>query len=299
MNLLDLPVCMISNIFSYLTYDEIAKNRAVCKTFDEIGREELTRGFAVVQRRRFAYLRELRAQLPRRESERRSHPLNRHNDILWSMDTRLAILSSAFQGWIEKGYCCFIPGKIIDEVIRLIRILKTTKEELPSPHRFLLELRDLCCMAVEYFREHITPDYFNRPNLSTRYAGESVYETINKIKKNVYKQEFIQRLLLQRCKKLNDDMLAGLKISKEQSRRIVSLKEKVAVLKSKLAKYQQMEQFDNAHARPTIIKRRNPVVFSNPKRPRTDFLPVVDYIQHLVDTHGRYDKEEMRNASPE
>lgn len=55
----------------------------------------------------------MKAKLPRRESERRNHPLARHVDILSAIETRLSLLSMTYSKYIDLGLCCFIPGKVI------------------------------------------------------------------------------------------------------------------------------------------------------------------------------------------
>jgi len=55
----------------------------------------------------------VKARLPRRESERRTHPLARHVDILGAIETRISLLSMTYSKYIDQGLCCFIPGKVI------------------------------------------------------------------------------------------------------------------------------------------------------------------------------------------
>jgi F-box protein 28 len=57
-------------------------------------------------------LKAVKSQLPRRESERRNHPLARHCDILTAIETRISILAMTFTKYIDAGLCCFIPGKV-------------------------------------------------------------------------------------------------------------------------------------------------------------------------------------------
>lgn len=59
-------------------------------------------------------LRAVKSQLPRRESERRCHPLARHCDILTAIETRISMLSMTFTKYVDLNLCCFIPGKVSD-----------------------------------------------------------------------------------------------------------------------------------------------------------------------------------------
>ncbi|XP_063630717.1 F-box only protein 28 [Cydia splendana] len=156
MDLLDLPVVMIENILSYLTYDEIAKNRVVCKAFNELSMRMLNRGFLMIERRHALALKTVKAQLPRRESERRYHPLARHCDILTSIETRISMLNMTYSKFIDSGVCCFIPGKVIDEIRRVLHIAENSKSP-PRAHEVLQELRDISSMAIEHFDDKISP----------------------------------------------------------------------------------------------------------------------------------------------
>ena len=70
------------------------------------------------------YFQEVKAKLPRRESERRNHKLSRHCDILTAIETRISLLSMTFLKYVDLNLCCFIPGKVIDEIITVLRAIK-------------------------------------------------------------------------------------------------------------------------------------------------------------------------------
>ncbi|XP_014480689.1 PREDICTED: F-box only protein 28 isoform X2 [Dinoponera quadriceps] len=133
-NLIDLPDVVLETILSNLTYDEISKNRIVCKQFDRTCKKLLNRGFNLMEKYHAQCLRAVKSKLPRRESERRSHPLARHCDILTAIETRISMLSMTFS--------------------KLIRDTKTP----PRAHEILQELRDISSMAMEHFDEKILPD---------------------------------------------------------------------------------------------------------------------------------------------
>ncbi|CAG9790016.1 unnamed protein product [Diatraea saccharalis] len=158
MDILSLPVVVLENIFSYLSYDEIAKNRIVSKAFNDICMRLLNRGFLMIERRHALALKAVKTQLPRRESERRYHPLSRHSDILTSLETRISMLNMTYTKFIDNGICCFIPGKVIDEIRRVLTIVETTKTP-PRAHEVLQELRDISSMAIEHFDDKISPAF--------------------------------------------------------------------------------------------------------------------------------------------
>ncbi|KFB50976.1 hypothetical protein ZHAS_00019019 [Anopheles sinensis] len=154
MNFLDLPDCMIEEVLEYLSYDEIAKKRIICRKIDRICQSLLNRGYIKMIRSHNVNLKAIKSQLPRRESERRNHPLSKHSDILTCVETRISMLSMTYSKYIERELCCFIPGKVIDEVLNILRIVENTSRPLRA-HEVLQELRDISSMAIEHFDENI------------------------------------------------------------------------------------------------------------------------------------------------
>ncbi|XP_065347756.1 F-box only protein 28 isoform X1 [Cloeon dipterum] len=152
--LLELPDIVQRRIFSFLSYDEIARLRIVCKDFDIMGKTVLNKGLVAVEKFRNMCLKEVKIQLPRRESERRVHPLARHVDVLMAIETRISMLSMTYGKYIDSGLCCFIPGKVLDEMFRVLRIVRESKTP-PRPHEILQELRDISSMAMEHFDEKV------------------------------------------------------------------------------------------------------------------------------------------------
>ncbi|XP_059480130.1 F-box only protein 28 [Neocloeon triangulifer] len=154
MSLLQLPDIVLRRVFSYLSYDEVARLRIVSKDFNSLGKDCLNKGLIAVEKFRNLCLREVKVQLPRRESERRVHPLARHVDVLMAIETRISMLSMTYGKYIDSGLCCFIPGKVLDEMFRVLRIVRESKTP-PRPHEILQELRDISSMAMEHFDEKV------------------------------------------------------------------------------------------------------------------------------------------------
>jgi len=104
-------------ILTHLTYDEVARLRMVCKQFNEACQKVLNKGFMAVQRYHNRCLKEMKAKLPRRESERRAHPLARHIDVLTGCDIFLFRLSSNSKNinWKSKfwSFHCYSLIKFI------------------------------------------------------------------------------------------------------------------------------------------------------------------------------------------
>uniref|UniRef100_L7M1C8 Putative pallbearer n=1 Tax=Rhipicephalus pulchellus TaxID=72859 RepID=L7M1C8_RHIPC len=156
-----LPVEIMDHILSYLSYDEISVYRRVSRHFNGCCQRLLNQGFFRAERFHAQCLKAVKKQLPRRESERRTHPLARHCEILTSIETRLSLLSMTFMKYMDMNLCCFIPGKVIDEIFRVLRLVQgaghgcTTTP--PRAHEILQELRDISSMAMEHFDERIAP----------------------------------------------------------------------------------------------------------------------------------------------
>ena len=61
------------------------------------------------------------------ESYNLDHPLARHCDILTAIETRISLLGMTFMKFIELDLCCFIPGKVIDEIYSVLRNIQSIK----------------------------------------------------------------------------------------------------------------------------------------------------------------------------
>ena len=155
-NLLDLPVEILEKIFSYLDYNTIAHLRPVCHQMDRDCGSILNSMFQKLQAQMLSRFQAIKAQMPRRESARRNHPLACESDIIETLHMRLTLLQMSFGKHIERKHCCFFPGEILDEVYRILHYIKVTPK-LARPYKVTDELFDLSTMAMEYFKERIEP----------------------------------------------------------------------------------------------------------------------------------------------
>ncbi|ALC42919.1 pall [Drosophila busckii] len=158
MNILDLPDTVLMDILEMLSYDEVARKREVCGRFNYICQQVLNTGFNKVVQEHSKNFKRIKAMLPRRESERRNHILARHSDILTSIETRISMLTMTYSKFIDLSICCFIPGRVLDEINSILKLLVSTTKPL-RPHEVLQELRDISSMAIEHFDEKIAVNF--------------------------------------------------------------------------------------------------------------------------------------------
>jgi hypothetical protein len=55
------------------------------------------------------------------------HPLARHCDILTAIETRISLLGMTFMKYVDLDLCCFIPGKVIDEIFTVLRTIQAER----------------------------------------------------------------------------------------------------------------------------------------------------------------------------
>lgn len=156
LSIVDLPTEILESVFSYIPYETVSKLRLVCKRFDGIASSLLSSAFQRLQTLMLQRFQRIKAQMPRRESARRKHPLARESDIVETLHMRLTLLQMSFGKHIERKHCCFFAGEILDEVQRILHYVNATPS-LARAYKVTDELFDLSTMAMEYFKEHIEP----------------------------------------------------------------------------------------------------------------------------------------------
>ena len=169
--MLELPDTAFELVLRFLSFEAVAKLRRVSRRFNCTGKHLLNKGFKNAEKYHMKCLKvaprvskagltvdfqDVKALLPRRESERRNHKLSRHCDILTAIETRLSLLNMTFMKYVDLDLCCFIPGKVIDEIYSVLRSLQT-EEQPPRAYEILQELRDISSMSMEFFEETIVP----------------------------------------------------------------------------------------------------------------------------------------------
>ncbi|ALC41934.1 CG11866, partial [Drosophila busckii] len=163
---LDLPPELIMKVMGYLDYKKISNLRLVSKRLNDICMNMLNAAFSRQIKTTMNRFQSIKANMPRRESARRNHPLACECDIIETCYMRLSLLQMSMGKHIERGHCCFFPGAILDEVNSILNYISITPR-LQRPFRVTDELFDLSTMAMEYFKERIEPTlpglaYFNK-----------------------------------------------------------------------------------------------------------------------------------------
>ena len=70
-----------------------------------------------------------------------------HVDVLYSLLLRHLTLGDTYKKFIDAGHCPFVPGKVLDEYYRVLRLVRTSNR-LPFPNEVLKELSDLCIVCL-------------------------------------------------------------------------------------------------------------------------------------------------------
>lgn len=110
----------------------------------------------------------------------------KHADILTCIETRISMLSMTYTKYIDLNLCCFIPGKIIDEVMNVLKLVSSSNKPLRA-HEVLQELRDISSMAIDHFDEKIAPILKKSfCDLSSQKFGSTIYQSkFKKIKNQI------------------------------------------------------------------------------------------------------------------
>jgi F-box protein 28 len=294
-----IPEIALEKIFSFLTYDEIAKNRLVCRKFNEIGSRMLSRGFIQLEKRHATIYKRVKSLLPRRESERRVHPLSRHCDILQAVETRISMLNMTYMKYIENNLLCFIPGKVLDEMINVLSFVESDCTP-PRTHQLLQELRDLSSMAMEHFDEHILPRVkehkeqmderrqafiasFSGSPTNLKQTRPFIVQQVNdlqKIKKQykTYKHHIAYlnqntQKLLQKMKKQNKRLKTQSVKIRDQERKIQEQSVKIQEQESTLADIKKhMDEWDQKYKDLTteLMRARDYILLKTPSSPKSN-----------------------------
>ncbi|KAI6230420.1 hypothetical protein M3Y99_01060900 [Aphelenchoides fujianensis] len=167
-----LPSVVISEILACCTYEELAPIRQVNKFFKRHIERRLNEAFFKLGRDLSELSVQLKKRLPRKESERKDHPMNRYSDIVSAVETRYTMLAMTFKKYLDAGVCCFIPGKVLDLCFRVVAqirdyVRRNLFVQLNVIH-VMRDIRDYSTMATEHFELQIVPTLAARYKESRR-----------------------------------------------------------------------------------------------------------------------------------
>jgi F-box protein 28 len=157
-----LPEELLQCIMLKLTYEEISNVRQVCRRFRDNGNNILNRQFRslknCVERLLADLVKEENALLPRTSTLTYSLILIRCRGTLNAIRDKLRLLRAVSYRFLLLGddySSVFFAGKIIDEVHRILRIVRTRR--LPTEGMGLVALRDLVNNWIMFFTHTIEP----------------------------------------------------------------------------------------------------------------------------------------------
>ena len=154
----DLPDCVLFNLLSFLSYDQVATLRPVSVRFEAIGRKHLNSGFHRAESLITKKLQETESQMPKRLSLKNRHPLNNQFNIIRRLYFFKNNVSRKLErtGYTEEHYCFFF-GKMIDEILKVLD--KAEQNKLGNSYwlEHIEEMQDLAEMASSHLKVVMTP----------------------------------------------------------------------------------------------------------------------------------------------
>ncbi|XP_038045173.1 F-box only protein 28-like [Patiria miniata] len=251
-----LPDMILRQILQHTTYEHISELRLVCRHFNRVCQDLLSHGSRQLNRYHAKCFKSLKAQLPKRESERREHPLAKRCDILSAVETRLSLLSMTYSKYMDLQLCCFIPGKVIDEAFAVLRHVQHAKDLLPMSE-LLKELRDISSMAIEHFDEEIVPTLKKKrvfqgpPSLSGEVLpSNNIFKQIMELKTSLKKRDNFTAAL---SRKINT-CVAHRKLIAEQGQKILQQEQVITELRNKVS--EQCQSLVSQERRLALLEER-------------------------------------------
>ena len=173
----DLPDCVLFNLLSFLSYDQVATLRPVSVRFEAIGRKHLNSGFHRAESLITKKLQETESQMPKRLSLKNRHPLNNQFNIIRRLYFFKNNVSRKLErtGYTEEHYCFFF-GKMIDEILKVLDKAEQNKFGNSYWLEHIEEMQDLAEMASSHLKVVMTP-IMKKPETSV--LGRSMEEQSN------------------------------------------------------------------------------------------------------------------------
>ncbi|KAI6183187.1 F-box domain-containing protein [Aphelenchoides bicaudatus] len=157
----ELPAVVFFQILSYASYEELAPVRQVNHFFKRNVEKRLNDSFVRLGRELSDFSLQMKRRLPKKESQRKEHPLHRYSEIINQLETRHTLLSMTYKKYIDAQISCFIPGKVLDLCFNVLNMIRNyVKNEVYmqlNAINILRDVRDYSTMASEHFDQYIVP----------------------------------------------------------------------------------------------------------------------------------------------
>ncbi|KAI6195317.1 Collagen type IV alpha-3-binding protein [Aphelenchoides besseyi] len=164
-----LPCVVINEVFKFFSFDELGQVRRINHFFKRHAERRLNEAFFRLGRDLNEFSIQLKKRLPRKESARKEHPLNRYYDVISAIETRYTMLAMTFKKYLDSQLCCFIPGRVLDMCFQVLEMIRNYVNQniyvQLNVVSVMRDIRDYSTMATEHFELHIVP------LLSQRYQG--------------------------------------------------------------------------------------------------------------------------------
>ena len=147
---------MLCFILAYLPYQRIANLRNVSVKFDSACKVMLNRGFKIVKNEVNKCVTKVKAMIPdgRPEELRKRDQLTNRFDILCDLEETVELLGNFYDEYIDKGWCCFIPGQMIDEMLHVLRRIMEDESQ-PVSYCILFNIHEMSEKATNHFLDKV------------------------------------------------------------------------------------------------------------------------------------------------
>ena len=233
-NILSLPDVPFFTILGFCSYDQVANLRRVCKKFDEMCGKHLNHGYQLACAKHNQLTKEFESMLPKRYLLMTEHHLYDHRQVLYYMNFTVIGLKD----YMDKKICCFYPGKIIDEMFNIFRIV-SAKKPFPSFWSSIIEeLDDLDTLAQSHFNQYMEPMMQKKlPKVSYVLNAVKVDQCndkkYGKLEKKINSIENV-------CKRQSKALSAAKKRAEKQAKKLTAQSKELKDLQSKYKKLEML-----------------------------------------------------------
>ena len=158
--------------------------RIVSKRFATICGKHLNIGFIKAREKINALRNYYRSLVPKRISARVNHPLYYHYRTMQHVEMISNLgYGHRLEKYIRLGICCFYPGKIIDETLTILQVVKTTQKiTFNFKENLIKEVEDLKALYGDHFDNEMIQIYDKKVPKPEPEDPEAVKKSIENLK---------------------------------------------------------------------------------------------------------------------